>query len=89
MNRLPYIFRLREVVQASGTKIRVSERLIDSARLSPEDAYRLLESGPDGLTAEEVEDRRRRYGPNEVAREKKTSLFARLWDNVRIRWSSC
>ncbi len=83
MNRLPYIFRLRQVVQASGAKIRVSERLIDSARLSPEDAYRLLESGPDGLTAEEVEDRRRRYGPNEVAREKKRSLFARLWDNVK------
>ena len=31
MNRLPYIFRLRETVQASGVKIRVSQKLIDSA----------------------------------------------------------
>jgi P-type Mg2+ transporter len=83
MNRLPYIFRLRDVVNATGVKIRVSQRLIDSARLSPEEAYRLLESGPNGLTAEEVEDRRRRYGSNEVAREKKRSLPARLWDNVK------
>jgi Mg2+-importing ATPase len=83
MNRLPYIFRLREVVNATGVKIRVSQRLIDSARLAPEEAYRLLESGPNGLTAEEVEDRRRRYGSNEVAREKKRSLPARLWDNVK------
>jgi len=83
MNRLPYIFRLREVVNAAGVKIRVSQRLIDSARLAPEELYRLLESGPNGLTAEEVEDRRRRYGPNEVAREKKRSLPARLLDNVK------
>jgi Mg2+-importing ATPase len=83
MNRLPYIFRLRQVVQASGTKIRVSERLIDSARQSPEELFRVLETGPNGLTGEEVEDRRRRYGMNEVAREKKRSLPARLWDNVK------
>jgi Mg2+-importing ATPase len=83
MNRLPYIFRLREVVNATGVKIRVSQRLIDSARLSPEDVYRLLESGPNGLTVEEVEDRRRRYGANEVAREKKRSLPSRLLDNVK------
>jgi P-type Mg2+ transporter len=83
MNRLPYIFRLRQVVQASGAKIRVSERLIDSARQSPEELFQALESGPDGLTGEEVEDRRSRYGMNEVAREKKRSLPARLWDNVK------
>ena len=83
MNRLPYIFRLREVVQASGAKIRVSERLIDNTRLSPEELFREWESGPNGLTVEEGEDRRRRYGPNEVAREKKRSWPARLWDNVR------
>ena len=83
MNRLPYIFRLREVVQAGGTKIRVSQRLIDSARQSPEELYLALESGPNGLSGEEVEDRRRRYGLNEVAREKKRSLPARLWDNVK------
>ena len=43
MNRLPYIFRLRDVVQASGAKIRVSERLIASARQSPEELFRELE----------------------------------------------
>jgi P-type Mg2+ transporter len=83
MNRLPYIFRLREVVQAGGTKIQVSQMLIDSARLSPEELYRALESGPNGLIGGEVEDRRRRYGPNEVAREKKRSLPARLLDNLK------
>jgi Mg2+-importing ATPase len=83
MNRLPYIFRLREVVNATGVKIRVSQRLIDSARQSPAELYLALESGPSGLTGEEVEDRRRRYGPNEVAREKKRSLPGRLWENVK------
>jgi len=83
MNRLPYIFRLREVVQAGGTKIQVSQMLIDSARLSPDELYRTLESGPNGLIGDEVEDRRRRYGPNEVAREKKRSLPARLLDNLK------
>ncbi|MGB7539146.1 MAG: HAD-IC family P-type ATPase, partial [Anaerolineales bacterium] len=83
MNRLPYIFRLRDVVQASGAKIRVSEKLIASARQSPEELFRALGSGPNGLTGEEVEDRRSRYGPNEVAREKKRLLPARLWDNVK------
>ena len=83
MNRLPYIFRLRETVQASGVKIRVSQKLIESARLAPEELYRELETGPNGLTGGEVEDRRRRYGTNEVAREKKRSLPARLWDNVK------
>jgi Mg2+-importing ATPase len=83
VNRLPNIFRLREVAQSSGSKIRVSPRLIESARLGPEELYRFLESGPNGLTGEEVEERRRRYGANEVAREKKRSLPARLWDNVK------
>jgi Mg2+-importing ATPase len=83
MNRLPYIFRLREVVQAGGTKIQVSQMLIDSARLSQEELYRALESGPNGLIGGEVEDRRRRYGFNEVAREKKRSLPARLLDNLK------
>ena len=83
MNRLPYIFRLREVVQANGVKIRVSQRLIDSARVSAEELYQVLESGPNGLTGEEVEERRKQYGRNEVAREKKPSVLSRLWDNVK------
>jgi Mg2+-importing ATPase len=83
MNRLPNIFRLREAAQASGVKIRVSQRLLESARLPREELFRLLESRPEGLSGEEVEERRRRYGANEVAREKKRSLPARLWDNVK------
>jgi Mg2+-importing ATPase len=83
MNRLPYIFRLRDVVQANGVKIRVSQRLIDSARVSAEELYQVLESGPNGLTGEEVEKRRTEYGRNEVSREKKRSVLSRLWDNVK------
>jgi Mg2+-importing ATPase len=83
MNRLPNIFRLRDVVKTTGAQIRVSQKLIESARLSAEDLYRALETGPNGLTGGEVEARRRRFGTNEVAREKKRSLLARFWDNVK------
>ncbi len=83
MNRLPNIFRLRDVVKTTGAQIRVSEKLTESARLSAEDLYRALETGPNGLTGGEVEARRRRFGTNEVAREKKRSLPARFWGNVK------
>jgi Mg2+-importing ATPase len=83
MNRLPNIFRLRDVVKTTGAQIRVSQKLIESACLSAEDLYRALETGPNGLTGGEVEARRRRFGTNEVAREKKRSLLARFWDNVK------
>ena len=36
-----------------------------------------------GLSAAEVATRARQYGPNEIAREKKTSLGGRLLDNVK------
>jgi Mg2+-importing ATPase len=83
MNRLPYLFRLREVVQAGGTKISVSQQLMESARLPQEELFQRLASGPNGLAADEAEERRKHFGWNEVAREKKRSLPARLWDNVK------
>jgi Mg2+-importing ATPase len=83
MNRLPSPFRRREKVEAAGTKIAVSPRLLESARLTPEELYRRLESGPDGLTEEAAAERRRRFGPNEVGRARKPTFLERLWRTVR------
>ncbi len=42
-----------------------------------------LESGSDGLSTGEAETRLKQYGPNEIAREQRKSVFMRLWDNVK------
>jgi Mg2+-importing ATPase len=66
---LPRFFRLRaaDAVEA----IRVAPRLREAARLAPAAALELLQSGPQGLSQEQAEQRLEEYGPNVVAQEKR------------------
>ncbi len=69
MSVLPRFFRVRAANGASV--IRVSPRLIEAARLSPQTALELLQSGPQGLSQEQAEQRLSQHGPNVVAQEKR------------------
>jgi P-type Mg2+ transporter len=60
-----------------------STLLIESARENAEDVLKKLESRANGLSAEEAEARAKRFGLNEIAREKPKSIAWRLWENVR------
>ncbi len=56
----------------------------EASRLStlpPEEVYEALGSSPSGLTAEEAEERLRRYGPNVLREARKTPLIVKLLAN--------
>ncbi len=66
---LPRFFRPRA---ANGVgAIRVPPRLIEAARATPQAAMEALQSGPQGLSQEQAEQRLEEYGPNVVAQEKR------------------
>ena len=54
--------------------IQISKLLVESARQDASAVLEKLNTTSNGLTAEEVETRLERYGPNEVAKEKRTDL---------------
>ena len=66
---LPKIRRPRTADEMAA--IRVSPRLIEAARLTPPAALELLQSGPQGLSQEQAEQRLEEHGPNVVAQEKR------------------
>jgi Mg2+-importing ATPase len=70
-------------LQARHQGIRVSNRLVTSARLDAAATFNQLDSRVSGLSAAEVEDRLESYGRNVLLREKKLTFFDRLWDNVK------
>jgi P-type Mg2+ transporter len=45
----------------------------------PDDALRQLETSPNGLTAEQVEERLQRYGANEISHEKPPTWYQQLF----------
>ena len=65
----------------SGSKGRqtFSSPLLDLARTSPDQALERLQSSRTGLTEEQVEERRERYGRNEVAHEKPPTWYQELF----------
>jgi Mg2+-importing ATPase len=65
---LPRFFRPRAL---GADAIRVAPRLLDAARLPAPAALGLLQSGPQGLSQEQAEQRLEEYGPNVVAPEKR------------------
>jgi len=68
----------------TGTnKPKVSDQLLEKARKEPDAVIKELESRLNGLSAAEAEARVKRYGLNEIAREKRQSPLRRLLDNVR------
>jgi Mg2+-importing ATPase len=73
--------RLNGFVRGSG--IHVSQKLINSAQAEPAVLLNQLNTSLKGLNQEEAEERLEKFGPNDVAREKRRSAFMRLLDNVK------
>jgi Mg2+-importing ATPase len=73
---LPRFLRLRAAEGMSA--IRVSPRLIEAGRLTSLAAMELFQSGPQGLSQEQVEQRLEEYGPNVVVQEKRHTWLVLL-----------
>jgi Mg2+-importing ATPase len=56
----------------------VAPQLVEAARKSTDEVYALLKTAATGLTQAEAEERLAQHGPNEIAREKRHTLLARL-----------
>jgi P-type Mg2+ transporter len=65
------------------TKPKVSEQLLEKARKEPDVVLKELESQSSGLSVTEADVRVKRYGLNEIAREKRQSPIMRLVDNIK------
>jgi Mg2+-importing ATPase len=61
----------------------VPGKLLESAQTDIAAVLQALHSEMNGLNQAEAEARLKQYGPNEVAREKRKSILARLIDNVK------
>lgn len=57
---------------------RLTVSIKEAEKLSVEDLFRRLSTGPDGLSGEEAEKRLRAYGPNEIIEKKKNPLIQLL-----------
>jgi Mg2+-importing ATPase len=73
--------RLAGFVRGNG--IKVSKKLVDSARVETTAVLEQLNTTPNGLAVEEAEARLEQYGFNEVAKEKHQTLLMRLVDNIK------
>lgn len=70
-------------LKGTGRGITVSKRLLESAYGDTQKVLEQLNTTSAGLTAEESETRLEKYGPNEVAKEKRQTWYMRLWTNVK------
>ena len=61
---------------------KVSDQLLEMAREESDAVLARLQSQSGGLSTKEAEARVKRYGLNEIAREKRQSPLRCLWDNV-------
>jgi P-type Mg2+ transporter len=68
---------------AGGKGAEVSAELLEKSRQSIDTALLELETRLDGLSQSEADSRLKKYGPNEIAREKRQSGLMRLLSNVR------
>ena len=73
----------RLIPQSRPAGVRVSRQLVESAHADSSAILDQLDTRPNGLTSEEAEARLERFGPNQVARERRITIFERLWDNVK------
>ena len=67
----------------SGNGAHFSEQLLEKARKDNDAVLKELESRLSGLSVAEANARVKRYGLNEIAREKRQSPLMRLLDNVK------
>ena len=70
-------------VPIGANKPQVSNQLLEDAHKESDAVLKELESQLTGLSAAEAESRLKRYGLNEIAREKHQSPLMRLVDNVK------
>jgi P-type Mg2+ transporter len=74
----------RDVEKPAGaSRAVVSDQIVELSRLDGDAALKTLGSQLSGLSAAEAEIRVKRYGLNEIAREKRQPPWLRLLDNVR------
>jgi Mg2+-importing ATPase len=70
--------------KSSGkAQITFSRELLDDAKLSSEQVLQKLNTTINGLSDSEVENRIDQYGKNEVAKEKKQTWIAAIWENIK------
>ncbi|MBI1794754.1 MAG: magnesium-translocating P-type ATPase [Chloroflexi bacterium] len=75
---------LKEAVRfADGNRPGVSNYLLEMARKESDAVLNELESQSNGLSTAETDARVKRYGLNEIAREKHQSPLMRLLDNIK------
>jgi Mg2+-importing ATPase len=63
--------------------IQVSQKLLQSAYADAPKALEQLNASQAGLSIGEAETRLAKFGPNEVAKEKRQPWYKRLWGNVK------
>ena len=71
------------VKPAGGKEAEVSAELLEKSRQSIDTVLQDLETRLDGLSQSEADSRLKKYGPNEIAREKRQSGLMRLLSNVK------
>jgi Mg2+-importing ATPase len=68
---------------AGGNEAKVSAKLVEKARVEIDTVLKELESRLDGLSQAEAESRLKKYGLNEIAREKRQGVMTRLLNNIK------
>jgi Mg2+-importing ATPase len=61
----------------------IMEQLLHFAKSDVNTLYNELQTNLTGLTSDQAEEKRDRFGPNSVLQAKTTGFFKRLWDNVK------
>ncbi|MHB8119834.1 MAG: magnesium-translocating P-type ATPase [Methanothrix sp.] len=73
----------RPVDLAGGNETKVSAQLLEKARVDTDTVLKELESRLDGLSQVDADSRLKKYGLNEIAREKRQGIMMRLLNNIK------
>ena len=74
---------VRIPIPAHGSSTQISKELVESAILTLGTVLSQLGTSQNGLGQADAQIRLEKYGPNEVAKEKRRTWLARLWDNIK------
>jgi P-type Mg2+ transporter len=84
MANLGSVFHLgAKIKESPKAEIKFSKQLSVAAHAEMDAVVASFNSSTDGLSVAEAQDRLLKYGPNEVASEKRRTPLARLWSNLR------
>ncbi len=84
MSFLPAVkIPIRPLSSGHSTGVQISKKLVESARTEINSVLTQFDTTPNGLSQGVIEARLEKYGPNEVAREKRRTWRMRLWDNIK------